>query len=354
MKHKRWALLLLCLTVGVASAGCSGAGGNGQKNKADSLTESITFSSENPDETKDEEFEKTIKRDGKTYELKDITYKQLKKEAKEREVKKEVKSEVQPAQSEYEFDKTIEEDGITYTLQDVTEEAAVYKEGYVQAVTGYTDYSYAVTEGNVPATKTVTAANDKTGQMENVTCDLAEIEKQPGEWQDTYIDIVYETYDADTFIWGNSVVGKNEAKPEINEAELLASVGGNTDTYKIEDVYWTGNAYENGAGVLCRNAKADVKKLVTYYRAKYRGEIRHPEEEGKIYTATYSGKKADGSAGYIYEMDATAEYTKVKSALNPWIVGGVGVLILAALVTAILLLISRRKKEKEEGNERVS
>lgn len=239
------------------------------------------------------------------------------------------------------------EDGITYTYKSKKEEAAVLEERYEQSVYGYTDFNKVVTKADVPATKRVTVTNEKTGLKETVTCNLSGIHPLTPVWESTYIDITFETYDADAYVWNGEVVEKN-ADPALDETKLLASVGADERTYKVKRIYWNGEAYEEN-GVLCRKARADVQRLTTYYRASYDGMIIEEEIPGVKYILTYEGKQADGeAAGYIYEIEGTAVYKRDN--ITVFIAVGAGILIVAAGIVGILFLIAKKKQENEEKN----
>lgn len=72
------------------------------------------------------------------------------------------------------------------------------------------------------------------------------------------------------------------------EKELLASVGLDGSNGKIKNTYYTSDSYTNENGVVCRNAQADIQKLVPVYRAEYIGEMNTPHV---IQTAVYEGNR---------------------------------------------------------------
>lgn len=342
--RKLFALLLLCV-FGVA--GCSGSTST-RSDQSEEVTREIVFTADDMDETRDDEFSATIEEDGQTYQLDEITYDIIDKTPKETKVTKTVESDILPADQTYTPQDTIEEDGVTYTLESTETQEGVLEEAYSQPVTGYTDYSYQVSSSSVPATKDVTVTNVKTGQEQTVTCSLTGVSRLPAEYENTYIDIVYESYDANQFIWGDTVVSKNEITPEIDENQLLASVGADPESCDVQRVYWTGQPYTDAAGVLCRNARADVRRLVNYYRADYSGSLEHEAVAGTKYVSTYTGSVADESAGFDYKIMATAHYVE-QASYSALIVAGVGFLILAVVVVVLLFMISRKNKKKGES-----
>ena len=343
MKNKRNRILLtLCIAI-LCTVGCS-SGAEKKDTSKEMIEKTITFTTKNPKGKADQDFEGIIQKAGKTYELQSVDYDLLNSKEHTKEITKTVESDVLSPEQSYTPDSEIIENDITYKLKKTDKKEIILEEANSKAVSGYTDYSYAVSEADVPATKNVTTTDD-TGETQTVTCNLVGISKLPAEYKDTYIDIVYESYDADSFIWGNSIVQKNEQTPEINHEQLLASVGASPDTCQIERIYWTGQPYTDDTGILCRNARADVRQLVHYYRANYSGSINQAGQKGVQYISTYTGEVV---TDIDYQIKATAHY-KEKSFNTALVVAGVGILILAIFIVVLLFLISKRKKEKGES-----
>lgn len=311
------------------------------KEEAD-YTKSITFLTDNKAEKKDENFEKKIKVDGKNYNLQSINYDVVKTNPKP---EKTVESDPVREGQDYSPEKEIIVDGITFKLKSSLSHETIIEEEVIQKVTGYTDYDYAVTSADVPITKEFSVKNDRTGDIEIVQCQLQNITALDGTWIDTYIDIVFETYDAEMFSWNGVQVKKNTNAPLAGyEKQLLTSVGADTENYKVGRTYWTSEPYTDSNGILCRNARADVKRYVTYYRASYNGEIKSGAVQGRYFTNIYEYESGEGDH---YEIEATANYEEVKE--TPMLVIGIGVLILICLIVFILFVISKRnKKEKRE------
>lgn len=349
MNRRRNLLALLLIVSVLSAAGCSGSTSTEKSDhKNNEVTRAIVFQTDDINESRDDEFEAIIEEDGKTYQLKKITYDLMEKSPNEIEVTKTVESDIIPADQTYTPQETITEDGVTYTLVSTATEESVLEEAYTQPVTGYTDYSYPVSVGSAPATKDITVTDARTGQAQTVTCSLTDVTRLPAEYEDTYIDIVYESYDANTFVWGDTVVSKNEQTPEIDEGQLLASVGADPGAYDIQNVYWTGQPYTDAYGVLCRNARADVRRQVNYYRANYSGAITQDAVSGMKYISTYAGSVPDesGNAGYTYKIQATAHYIE-QSGNVLFIMVGAGIGICILFIVAVLYILSKKKKQSE-------
>lgn len=239
---------------------------------------------------------------------------------------------------------TISEDGLEYTLASYDSQEKIVEDQSSQTVTAYDEYSYAVTASDVPGTKTVSARNETTGETEQVTCAFTGISPAGTQTVTNAISITFSDYDAAYYNWNGNLIPRDDSSPQLAgyENELLASVGAEDGSY-ITGIYWTGDPYTVD-GVMYRDAAADVEQQVQLYRVNYRGEINTPEEKQTIYTARYEAPDPDGAVKYT--VTATASYQEQTSYL-PYILGGVGILILAGLIVALLMLAAKKKKEKE-------
>lgn len=299
-------------------------------------------------------FPEKIKEDGKTYLLKKKEQEVMEKIPKrtKKEVTLDVESKVLRPDEEHSPKKKIKKDGITYTLDRVSEKEITIKKPYVQPVTKYREYPHKVTESEVPKTKKVVVKNHSTGEMETVTCNLTDIVKtERQDWKDTHIDIIFHTYNAKVYKWQGALVKRTENNPlKGYEKELLKSVNVSPDDYKVIKTYWVGEEYTDENGVLCRKARADVKRRTIYYRARYKGSIENKEQKGIQYTAHYKGVKLeDSKTEFTYKIKSTAEYEP--RSLKPYVILTVGVLLLLVLFVLLLYLIAKRKKEEESRGE---
>lgn len=353
--HKRNRIFSFFLVVVLLLCGITVKAKESTKTNKGSIVKEITFSTDDTVETlkkqKNDYFPETIKVDGKRYRLKTVDYKVLDKTpiSIEKEVQKVVDSDFIPAGTEYQPEDAIEDNGVTYKLDKVETEEKTADDTYIQTVTGYTDYDHAVSRSDVPATKNVTATNQRTGQQETVTCNLSSIDQIGSSgWEDTYIDIVFESYDAQIFHWNGITVTKDVSSPLAGyENNLLASVGADSSSYQVLRTYWTGDAYRDSNGVLCRNARADVQRKVNYYRANYSGQIQQPETPGHVYHSTYTGtEKITSEDKYSYTIKAAAEYEEINNLLV-YALSGVSILLLIIIVILILYIVSKKKEKKE-------
>lgn len=315
------------------------------------LIKEILFSTDKMDEKKSDAFKKVIKENGKRYILENVSYDIVDKNPYEIEQKSEKQVDSQPITdgSNYKPKETFEENGVLYTLDHIEQEEKIVAEQYEQKVTGYTDYQKEVSKDSVPQTKNITVKNNQTGENQTVTCNLTDVNKiSSSAWEDTYIDIVFESYDAYVFNWNGIKVSKNDSNPLAGyESQLLSSVGANTQEYRVLKTYWIGNAYTNNSGVLCRNARADVQRKANYYRANYSGTIQQPEIKGIIYKSFYNGvAKVVDKNKFVYTIKATATYKE--SNMMQYILAGVGITILIVLLVLFLFFLSKKNKKEEK------
>lgn len=302
----------------------------------------MTYTTENKNEQKP--MDKEIQKNGKKYELKGISY-EIVEETPEIE-KKKVMLEQQSGAilkgTTFEFPKEIKKDEVVYQLKEVKEEEA---EAYRQGVESYTEYEYVVSENNVPKTKTVSAKNEKTGVEETVECTLNRVHMTHTKWVDSTIDITFQGYDRNAIEWEGIVFPNDRgagAPLKGYETQLLASVGLDNSNGKIQNTYYTSDMYTDADGVVCRNAQADIQKLVPVYRAEYIGEINTPYV---IKTALYEGEQEVANKENVsYVIEATGRYEEVQS---PIVAISVGIAIIILLIVLILYVLAKKKKKEE-------
>lgn len=316
--------------------------------KGDLFIQKKLFSTDTK-EVGSDKFEGSITVDGERYILQEVKQEVVDQTPVKIETPEEITIDSEPMDTEYKPEQTIEKDGVTYTLEKVEEKEK--QEVSNQTVTGYTDYDKAVTRASVPATKQVTVKDNQTGENKTVTCTLTDVTPlAEGGWEDTHIDITFESYDSNVFRWNGVTVGKDTSTPLAGyENKLLQSVGADTSKYRVLRTYWTGQPYTDGNGVLCRNARADVQRKVSYYRANYKGVIEHPERT--VYTATYKGmKKIESEDEYTYTVKMTATYKLDNSILSASGVAAImGIALVLLLVVWILFVMRKKKKHKEDS-----
>ena len=317
-------------------------------NKVYAAEPEITKEHEYTSKNKEEEytgFKDTIEEDGRKYNLSGITY-DIEKTTPEKEKKmltKEVDSDLIPVSEEYTPEQTITEDNVTYTLNDCT---VLDDSEEVKNYTSYIDY---LDEAAIPDSKviTVTGENGEKLQLQGKVAKKEVISN--GEWLNTQITITFDHYDSGEYVWQGETIYNSSNPLEGHYAELLQSVGADSNTHRITSTQWSGDAYEVN-GVTYRDAIANVQYFVPYTRATYAAS-----QEYVKYRATYAAEtEVDSKTNFTYDLKATATYELDKSLTVKQIVimAGVGLLIIVVLIVLILYVVSRRKKDKEPQKRR--
>lgn len=312
------------------------------KDDTNTFQKQYAFTTSDKNEKHDKEFDKEVTKHGKKYKLTDIKYDVQNKtpEVTEKEVEKVIESDYIADGTNYVPQQEITENGINYKYD--------HKEPLLdtskQEVSGYTDYDYEVSESTVPQTKEITVNNNITGNDETVTCNLTGVQQLNGEWQDTYIDITFISYDSEVFEWNGIEVLKNETSPlKGYESELLASVGANTTDYRVKGISWNGDTYTRDDGTLCRDAKATVQRYVKYYRASYSGTLNAGTKFRVVYKGT---EKIISKDKFNYNIIATGTYTEEQNLVPYYVAAGVGIFLILSGIVLGLYLIAKKKKEK--------
>lgn len=296
-------------------------------------------------------FEKTILEAGKEYQLKKIDYEVLSTEYLDKKEKK-IDSQVMPVGQDYEPSKTLTVGKEIYILKETRQEKKILEEAYEQTVTVFDDYQYAATKDSVPATKTVEATNNKTGQIQAVICSLSDIRNEGTTTVTNNMTITYSDYDASYYEWNGNLIPKNDAEPALvgYESQLLSAVNAGEGS-TITNIAWSGEVYQDANGTVCRDALATVQQVTPVYRAYYVGTIQAPAVEGTVYHATYEGDDPKGRTTYSVRATALYEQKDLPERKTPilrYVVTGVGISILLAALVGILMILSKRRKEERE------
>ncbi|MCI8365366.1 MAG: hypothetical protein HFG34_10545 [Eubacterium sp.] len=172
------------------------------------MTKEVEYQGEEKDRKADDYFQEKIVEDGSTWNLQEIRYKIVGETPimVSQPVTEIVKSGVINADETYLPEESITKEGITYQLSETTESEVVIKKGYTQRVTGYSEYDSLAKAQSAPGTKMVTATDRRTGKDITMKCSYEGITKRADTWRDTYIDITFVSYDADTFLWNKVAV----------------------------------------------------------------------------------------------------------------------------------------------------
>ena len=143
-------------------------------------------------------------------------------------------------------------------------------------------------EGNdtVPVTADVPLIDEESGTEFERELSLINVEEISRSWSDTFsFPVTVSGYGADSFYLGDMEIPGDANLSDYGE-KLLELAGLSKEYYQVDLVTWDGDAYMDGE-VMRRNATASGSKLIRKVKAKYGGQIRTPDLEGKQYIGIY-------------------------------------------------------------------
>lgn len=130
-------------------------------------------------------------------------------------------------------------------------------------------------------------------------------------WSDDFsVPLTFYDYGADQYVFQDTTVpGGMELQYILEHSDLLLQqIGCSGEQYEILEINWDGEAYVE-QGLLCRNARADGRKLAADYQVAYSGIIRYPEAVVPEWEAVYrlvpeqkeTEEAEEDTAGYMSE-----------------------------------------------------
>ena len=147
---------------------------------------------------------------------------------------------------------------------------------------------------------------------------------------------------------------------EACREELLASAGISEDEVQIESASWEGDAYQDEAGIWCRNAAVQAKRRVWDCRAVYGGTVRLPAYER--YRRRMEYEKAEPDVEEMTEIEADpgtlveTETAPVENLPLPfwrrWIHYGLTISVSLLLLLLAWLGFRQLRRMAREKNER--
>ena len=314
------------------------------------VTKEVEYYTNNSEDKLNDQFPELIQENGQMYRLQDVRYETVSetKETTAEPVTKTVKRKV--LQSDvYDPEQTIEEDGIVYHLQESTSEMVIQKKGKTAQLNGYSDYFSKSQADAAPAVKKITASDPDSGEEYTGNANKTAVDKRT-RWENTYIDIHFTGYDSERYQWNGIMVEKNEQNPlKGYHKKLLQSVGVSAEqmkNYKVGQISWTGAAYRNAKGILCRDARATVRRKRSIYRVMYQGIYSEEDTMGIIYQTTYAGIRNRETGVTNYQMKAIAEYQPEDLKKIPVATITIGILLVLVAIIGIINLIYLHGKEK--------
>ena len=184
--------------------------------------------------------------------------------------------EIPAAEEEY-----LEEGKILYRLVE-TEIEAVPVRGRKREVAGEIVYPAVTREQEIPPEAPMEVEDRESQRTISAVLPLQRTSYENESWQEKFeFLVIFHEYGADMYRLGETLVAHDGENPPLEACreELLANAGLAESDVQIESAYWEGDAYQDEAGVWCRNAAVQARRRVWDCRAVYGGEIELPAYE---------------------------------------------------------------------------
>lgn len=277
-------------------------------------TETKTDTYDSDDEsTYDFSFEKEIEIDGTKYELDHITYEKEEKTSIKEGVEVTVKKEYEGVEKDFTAPKTITYEGITYELLDekVTESGDGSLYLYYYDETDYQSEKPDHKESVEYVYHDESSGTDYTVKLPYARTELLESNYAiPVTFSGTVTG-----YDAAYIVIGDYKIenpGENLLLDDAHISTILESIGVNPADYSDLKVYYTGEAYLNEEGMLCRDYEIRALMFGSKYRIYYEDNVKGLV---KTYTceANYGlgDKMLEEFTNVSYDVSAKATYYEV-------------------------------------------
>lgn len=220
-----------------------------------------------------------------------------------------------------------------------------------QTVTKNVNYTAVPINYSIPDTFKTEYTDKKSNDTVTANLKLVTTEKSNPYWiKADNLEGTVTGYDALYYSLNNSDVQipKNVKQPSYTgyESAILKSLGLNERDYKIVGSSWSGNAYYNSEGILCRNCIYEAQTKVCDVNAIYSENVQLSDIITYTATSIYEDEE---SSKYTIET----EYEKVKEKTNTKVIvigTVIGSLVLAALISIILVYLSKKKKIEGKAN----
>lgn len=183
---------------------------------------------------------------------------------------------------EYKPKEWMEQGGKTYRLVSTNIRRA-QKEGELTFLTSESSFELEGTE-EPPESAVITVK--ETGSEYERQVPLLETEELQVYWMDDFrFPVTVSGYGADTLKLGEYEI-PGDAELSDYGKELLESMGLPEEAYRVERVSWIGEPYEK-EGVMFRDAEASGSRRIRRVTARYGGQVRTPDLDGKQYIGIY-------------------------------------------------------------------
>lgn len=180
--------------------------------------------------------------------------------------------------------------------------------------------------------------------------------EEPYWIRDVEIPITFNGYNSQYYQLGNLYIPYNADKPELEGQKevLLDALNLDKTNYKINAIDWNGEAYEE-ADLVKRNAIALGERLVTPYKATYKGMLALPDI--KKYTAIVAYKARDSakvkkeasvSNSTMKKEGHTKENSWMDSLSKAKLIGPISTLSIFGILLFVLIIYRHQKNKKIE------
>lgn len=264
-----------------------------------------------------------------------------------------------------------DEDGTRYHLE-FCRPAEQYLEEKDEWVSEQVYYKEVEAESLIPEQIFFPSKEDGTGREGSGQLNRGEIVAEHSYWSDDFqINLTFYDYDADSFQIHEMEVPKDNALNYLidHQGRFLELIGCSPVRYQIEHISWSGESYD-AQGMVCRDARAYGKRLVSDMEVEYSGTVHYPEQVLYLWEAVYRPETDDPvpevrpvpeseTAAAVHEEEQTQSSDIVPemkkslwSRLRIWAAYSVSIVVLLpALLYIFLLLYRKRGKKRKKGVE---
>ena len=233
---------------------------------------------------------------------------------------------------------TMDKDGKTYQLKDVTWVEEPQKEDVEYTI----DYGYLTSSPNPPKTYDYTYTSPVTKKEVTVTLPFVRLDKSEPAWVDGFSgNVTFKNLDGEEFTLGNHKFDyeDNLSLTESDYSELVKLLGYDTSLYRFNNFRWDGAAYETSDGEIWRNAVVTGQQFASKYSAYYADTV-----DGAVkYTAkaTYECQEIDENVEPTYLIVGKGYYksNRVRNVVF-------GILMFAIFVVLAIYVLTRKEKRK--------
>lgn len=203
-----------------------------------------------------------------------------------------------------------DEDGIRYELESWSPVSVTFP-SITRRVEEEIVYNQAEGVTEIPETIEVQAEDRERRQTVNTVCRMEAQEVIQEAWEDGFVfTVTFHTYEAGYYQLGDRLIPYNDEVPELEGCgDLLLELAGlSPEDYRVTYVRWSGEAYRDEDGSLCRDAAAFGQRRLRDYRVRYRGTAVFPARKGWQTAAVYrlpeyAATEAEAETG---DMEASA------------------------------------------------